>query len=169
MSREGRETVNWGMASPSTGPPLLVQSKWGSEPMASAIDPTFPQDGVPASKSAMRANWTAAKTEMEALQAGLPVVLLSGADHGVWIDLNSTAEQTLTIPHGQGVVPAERQVFFDLVADAGLDLSAVCVEYVNYLAAQSTATDMVFAVKLQTGSGTSGQQGEFRVVLMPAA
>ncbi len=38
--------------------------------MVSAIDPTKPPDGVPASKSELRANLQAAKDEIEALQAG---------------------------------------------------------------------------------------------------
>jgi hypothetical protein len=88
------------------------------ELMASAIDPTKPEDGIPASKSAMRANWAAAKTEIEALQARLPIVLLSGADHGVWIDLDSTVEQILMVPHGLGAAPAEREVFVEPVAAA---------------------------------------------------
>jgi hypothetical protein len=137
--------------------------------MASAIDPTKPEDGIPASKSAMRANWAAAKTEIEALQARLPIVLLSGADHGVWIDLDSTVEQILMVPHGLGAAPAERVVFVEPVAAAALDVSAVCLEYIKYLEAASTATEMAFAVKLLTGSGTPGQQGELRVVLMSAA
>jgi hypothetical protein len=137
--------------------------------MASAIDPTRPEDGIPASKSAMRANWAAAKTEIEALQARLPIVLLSGADHGVWIDLDSTVEQILMVPHGLGAAPAEREVFVEPVAAAALDVSAVCLEYIKYLEAASTATEMAFAVKLLTGSGTPGQQGELRVVLMSAA
>lgn len=137
--------------------------------MASAIDPTKPEDGIPASKSAMRANWAAAKTEIEALQARLPIVLLSGADHGVWIDLDSTLEQILMVPHGLGAAPAEREVFVEPVAAADLDLSAVCLEYVKYLEASSTAIEMAFAVKLRTGSGTPGQQGELRIVLMAAA
>src|SRR5918996_5980711 len=122
--------------------------------MASAIDPTKPEDGIPASKGDMRANWAAAKSEIEALQAGLPVVLLSGSDHGVWIDLDSTVEQTLMVPHGLGAVPAARKVFVEPVAPVELDLNAVCLEYVKYLEASSTATDMAFAVKLLTGSGT---------------
>ena len=137
--------------------------------MASAIDPTKPEDGVPASKNAMRANWAAAKAEIEALQARLPIVLLSGADHGIWIDLDSTVEQILIIPHGLGAAPAEREVFVEPVAAAALDLSAVCLEYIKYLEASSTATHMAFAVKLRTGSGTPGQQGELRIVLMPTA
>ena len=137
--------------------------------MASAIDPTKPEDGVPASKSAMRANWAAAKTEIEALQARLPIVLLSGADHGVWIDLDSTVEQILMVPHGRGAAPAEREVFVEPVAPSVLDLSAVCLEYIKYLQAASTATEMAFAVKLLAGSGTPGQQGELRIVLMTAA
>jgi hypothetical protein len=50
----------------------------------------------------------------------------------------------------------------------GLDLSAVRLEYIKYLEAASTATDIAFAVKLLTGSGTPGQQGELRIVLMTA-
>jgi hypothetical protein len=38
--------------------------------MASSIDPTKPQDRVPAQKSDLRANLAAAKAEIEALQAG---------------------------------------------------------------------------------------------------
>jgi hypothetical protein len=137
--------------------------------MASAIDPTEPEDGIPASKSAMRANWAAAKAEIEDLQARLPIVLLSGADHGVWIDLDSTLEQILMVPHGRGAAPAGREVFVEPVAPSALDLSAVCLEYVKYLEAASSATEMAFAVKLLTGSGTPGQQGELRIVLIPAA
>lgn len=37
--------------------------------MPSAIDPTKPADGVPAEKADQRANWAAAKAEIEALQA----------------------------------------------------------------------------------------------------
>jgi hypothetical protein len=150
--------------------------------MASAIDSTKPQDGVPASKSDLRTNLAAAKAEIEALpagsgtlqasldtlQAGLPIVLLSGTDTGVWIDLDSTVEQSLMVPHGLGAAPAERKVFVEPVAPVTLDLSAVCVEYIKYLEASSTATEMAFAVKLLTGSGTPGQQGELRIVLMLA-
>ncbi|MGH2456725.1 MAG: hypothetical protein ACRDHD_10785 [Candidatus Limnocylindria bacterium] len=136
--------------------------------MASAIDPTRPEDGIPASKSAMRANWAAAKAEIEALQTGLPIVVLSGADHGIWIDLDSTVEQILMVPHGLGAAPAGREVFVEPVAPAALDLSAVCLEYLKYLEASSTATEMAFAVKLRTGSGMPDQQGELRVVLMLA-
>jgi hypothetical protein len=58
-------------------------------------------------------------------------------------------------------------VFFEPVAPVALDLSAVCIEYIKYLAASSSATErMAFAIKLETGSGTPGQQGELRVVLM---
>jgi hypothetical protein len=74
--------------------------------MVSAIDPTKPEDGIPASKGAMGADWAAAKTEIEALQASVPRVILSGADHGVWIDLDSTVEQILLIPHGYGAAAA---------------------------------------------------------------
>jgi hypothetical protein len=137
--------------------------------MASAIDPTRPEDGIPASKSAMRANWAAAKAEIEALQAGLPIVVLSGADHGVWIDLDSTVEQILMVPHGLGAAPAGREVFVEPVAAVALDLSAVCLEYIKYLEDASTATEMAFAVRLLTGAGTPGQQGELRIVLMAAA
>jgi hypothetical protein len=137
--------------------------------VASAIDPTKPEDGVPASKSAMRANWAAAKAEIEILQARLPVVLLSGTDHRIWIDLDSTVEQILMVPHALGDAPAERAVFVEPVASAALDLSAVCLEYIKYLEAASTATEMAFAVKLLSGSGTAGQQGELRVVLMSVA
>jgi hypothetical protein len=136
--------------------------------VASAIDPTRPEDGIPASKSAMRANWAVAKAEIEALQAGLPIVLLSGADHGIWIDLDSTVEQILMIPHGLGAAPAGREVFVEPVAPAMLDLSGVCLEYIKYLEASSTATEMAFAAKLLTGSGTPGQQGELRIVLLLA-
>jgi hypothetical protein len=136
--------------------------------VASAIDPTRPEDGIPASKSAMRANWAAAKTEIEALQVGRPVVLLSGADHGIWIDLDSTVEQILMIPHGLSAAPAGREVFFEPVASVALDLSAVCLEHIKYLEASSTTTEMAFAIKLLTGSGTTGQQGELRIVLMLA-
>ncbi len=38
--------------------------------MSSQIDPTTPVDGVPAPKALMRANFSAAKTEIEALQIG---------------------------------------------------------------------------------------------------
>ena len=38
--------------------------------MASAIDPTKPIDGVPASKADLRSNLQAAKDEIEALQSG---------------------------------------------------------------------------------------------------
>lgn len=38
--------------------------------MSSAINPSLPKDGVPASKADLRANLLAAKTEIEALQAG---------------------------------------------------------------------------------------------------
>jgi hypothetical protein len=137
--------------------------------MASAIDPTKPADGTPAVKSDLRANLQAAKTEIEALQGSLPLVLLSGTDYGVWIDLDSTVAQILMVPHGLGAVPAARKVFVEPVAPVALDLSAVCVEYIKYLEASSTATVMAFAVKLLTGSGTPGQQGELRVVLIPAA
>jgi hypothetical protein len=136
--------------------------------MASAIDPTRPEDGIPASKSALRANLAAAKSEIEALQAGLPVVILSGSDHGVWIDLDSTVEQILMVPHGLGAAPAARTVFVEPVAPVELDLSAICLEYIKYLEASSTVTAMAFAVKLLTGSGTPGQQGELRIVLMLA-
>jgi hypothetical protein len=98
-----------------------------------------------------------------------PIVLLSGADQGVWIDLDSTVEQILMVPHGLGAAPAGREVFVEAVAAADLDLSAVCLEYIKYLEAASTATEMALAVKLLTGSGTPGQQGELRIVLMTAA
>jgi hypothetical protein len=137
--------------------------------MTSAIDPTRPEDGVPASRRALRANWAAAKSEIETLQAGLPVVILSGTDHGVWIDLDSIVEQILMVPHGRGAAPAARTVFVEPVAPVALDLSAVCLEYIKYLEASSTVTAMAFAVKLLTASGTPGQQGELRVVLMLAA
>jgi hypothetical protein len=52
---------------------------------------------------------------------------------------------------------------------AGQDLSAICLKYVKHLETSSTATEMTFAVKLLTGSGTPGQQGELRIVLMTAA
>jgi hypothetical protein len=159
-------------ATPRAAPPAWRRrvggGRAGGEFVASAIDPTRPEDGIPASKSAMRANWAAAKAEIEALQAGLPIVLLSGADHGVWIDLDSTVEQLLMVPHGLGAAPAGREVFVEPVAPVTLDLSEVCLEYIKYLEASSSATEMVFAVKLRTGSGTPGQQGELRVVLMSA-
>ena len=96
--------------------------------------------------------------------AATPNVILSGTDHGIWIDLNSTSEQMLRVPHGRAAAPGEREVFFEPVADVGLDLDAVCLDYVKYLAAQSSAAEMVFAIKLRAGSGTPGQQGELRIL-----
>jgi hypothetical protein len=72
------------------------------------------------------------------------------------------------IPHGRGAVPAGREVFVEPVAPSALDLSAICLEDVKYLETSSTTTEMAFAVKLLTGSGTPGQ-GELRIVLMTAA
>ena len=117
----------------------------------------------------MRANRAGGQGGDRDLQARLPVVLLSGTDHGVWIDLDSTIEQILMIPYGRGAVPAGREVLVEPGAPAALDLSGVCLAYVKYFETFSTATEMAFAVKLLTGSGTPGQQGELRVVLMPAA
>ena len=48
--------------------------------MASAIDPTKPVDGVPASKADLRANLQAAKSEIEGLQTGKADV---GHQHGL--------------------------------------------------------------------------------------
>lgn len=93
-----------------------------------------------------------------------PAIILSGTDHGIWIDLNSTSEQILTVPHDQGAVPAEREVFFEPVTDVALDVDAVCLDHVKYLAAQSNAQEMMFSVKLREGSGTAGQQGQLRVL-----
>jgi hypothetical protein len=92
-----------------------------------------------------------------------PTIILSGTDHGVWIGLNGTSEQILMVPHGLGTVPDERQVFLEPVADPELDLGAVCLEYVKYLAAQSSAAEMAVAVKLRSG-GTAGQQGQLRAL-----
>lgn len=108
----------------------------------------------------------AGKVPSSQLPAALnPSIILSGTDHGVWIDLNSVSEQRLRIPHGRRMAPGEREVFFEPVADAALDLGAVCIEYVKYLAKRSTAAELVFAIKLRTGTGTPGQQGQLRVLI----
>lgn len=61
--------------------------------MSSAIDPTLPADGTPASKQELRDNLAAAKAEIEALQTALgdlqtalagKVPALNGAN-GVWV------------------------------------------------------------------------------------
>jgi hypothetical protein len=96
--------------------------------------------------------------------AAAPTIALSGTDHGAWIDLNNTSEQMLRVPHGRGTVPPEREVFFEPVADVDLDVDAVCLEHIKYLAGQSNANEMVFAVKLREGSGTAGQRGQLRVL-----
>ena len=70
------------------------------------------------------------------------------------------------VPHGLSAAPAARRVFVEPVAPVALDLSAVCLEFIKYHEASSTATAMAFAVKLLAGSGTPGQRGELRVVLM---
>ena len=70
--------------------------------MVSAIDPTKPVDGVPASKADLRANLQAAKDEIEALQAG-------GGGAGVPVD------------DGTALVRDEG----DNTKTAGLDASAV--------------------------------------------
>jgi hypothetical protein len=70
----------------------------------------------------------------------------------------------LRVPQGRCVVPDEREVFFEPVADPGLDLGTVCLDYVKYLAAQASAAEMVFATKLHTASVTAGQQGQLRVL-----
>lgn len=127
--------------------------------MVGAIVATKPEDGIPASKHAMRANWAAARTNIEALQARLPIVLLSSADHAVWIDLDSTVEQVLIVTHGLGAVPPGREVFVEPLAAATLDVSAVCLACIKSLDASSTANGISVAVKLRTASGTPGQQG----------
>jgi hypothetical protein len=72
----------------------------------------------------------------------------------VWIDLDSTVEQILMVPHGLGAAPAARKVFVEPVARVALDLGAVCLEYIKYVEASSTATELAFAVKLLSGSGS---------------
>ena len=93
-----------------------------------------------------------------------PAIILSGTDHGVWIDLNSTSEQMRKVSHGGGAAPGEREVFFEPVADAGLDPTAVCLDFAKYLPTESNAVEMVFAIKLRTASGTAGHQGQLRVL-----
>jgi hypothetical protein len=51
--------------------------------MASAIDATQPQDGVPASKSQLRANLLAAKSEIEDLQTRTRLVISNRASSTV--------------------------------------------------------------------------------------
>jgi hypothetical protein len=90
--------------------------------------------------------------------ASTPTIILSGTGHGIWIDLDSTSEQMLRVPHGRNAVPNEREVFFGPVAAVGLDVRAVCLDHIKYLAAR-----IVFATKLREGSGT-GQQGQLGVL-----
>jgi hypothetical protein len=78
-------------------------------------------------------------------------------------------DRVLMIPHWRGAVPAGREVFVEPVAPSAGDLSAICLEYVKYLEPPWTATEIALAVKLPTGAGTPGEQGELRIVLMTAA
>jgi hypothetical protein len=69
--------------------------------MTSAIDPTHPTTGVPVSKAASRANWQAAKDEIEDLQSGKAD---AAHTHAVPHDLNATGSpSSTTFLRGDGV------------------------------------------------------------------
>jgi hypothetical protein len=127
--------------------------------MTSAIDPTKPEDGVPASKRDLRANLVAAKAEIEALQAELGNKLnaafrLSAPSS---VDLNSTDEQELAIDLGGATTPTfAKMIKVDSIQDdPAVDTSAVrwAAGYPVYDEAGSTETHARVLIKSAAAAG----------------
>jgi hypothetical protein len=87
---------------------------------------------------------------MPVISVSLTTYILVSGDTGLFIDLGSTDEQVLDIPHPIGSVPAPRQVYADSLADNAIDTSPACWDYIKYDDAGSSATIMRFRVKLLT-------------------
>lgn len=77
--------------------------------MASAIDPTKPVDGVPASKADLRTNLQAAKDEIGALQANLGVNIL---DHGGVGDDATDNTAAFNAAQAEAVAAGHHTVYF---------------------------------------------------------
>jgi hypothetical protein len=60
---------------------------------------------------------------MPVVSVSVTTYILVAGDTGVFIDLSSTLEQVLDIPHPIGSVPAARQVYVDALADNALNTS----------------------------------------------
>jgi hypothetical protein len=73
--------------------------------VASQIDPSKPADGVPAAKADLRANLQAAKSEIEALQAGKSKVWTRAANATASETINNADHETmLELTHGAGAI-----------------------------------------------------------------
>ena len=127
--------------------------------MTSAIDPTRPLDGIPASKGDLRANWAAAKAELEALQAELSTKMSAAFRLSApgTIDLNSTNEQEVVIDLGGATKPPfAKAIRVDVIQDdPTVDTSALrwAAGYPVYDEAAGTSTSASVLVKFAIGSG----------------
>jgi hypothetical protein len=107
--------------------------------MSSAIDPTKPADGVAASKADLRANLTAAKSEIETLQAQAVVLDAAKAETSITVTSSTFA--------GHTVYRLRCTASSDVTVTLANDVSAGCaLEVVQYGSGLVTA---------EAGSGAS--------------
>jgi hypothetical protein len=125
--------------------------------MTSAIDPTKPEDGVPASKRDLRANLVAAKAEIEALQAELGNKLNAAFRLSAPSSVDSTDEQELAIDLGGATTPTfAKMIKVDSIQDdPAVDTSAVrwAAGYPVYDEAGSTETHARVLIKFAAAAG----------------